>query len=145
MGDTVYAVKDTFNKIYSIELDEKLSIIAGKIAKYPHIELFHGDSGDLLSKIINNIAEPCLFWLDAHYSGGITAKACRETPIIKELCCILSHAVKNHCILIGDARCFNGQNGYPSIEGLKEYTLTTRPEGIFEVKDDIIRINFPLR
>jgi hypothetical protein len=143
VGDTIYGIKDTFNRIYSIELDNNLFMFAkSRFAKYSHIEILHGDSGDLLPNILIKITQPCLFWLDAHYSGGITKKADLETPMVKEISSILSHQVKNHCILIDDARCFNGRNDYPTIEALEEYTLGVRPEGTFEVKDDIIRIKF---
>jgi len=74
MGDMVDAVKD-FKKIYSIELSENLyNQATARFSKYPHIKIMHGDSGKVLPTIIDAISEPCLFWLDGHYSGGITAR-----------------------------------------------------------------------
>lgn len=141
LGDMIYGVRKTFNNIYSIELDEKLYLkLLKKLHRFRHIKIFHGDSGELLPKILENITQPCLFWLDAHYSGGITAKGAIETPIIKELTSIMTHSVKNHCILIDDARCFIGDSDYPILDVLKEYILTKRPDSSFEIKDDIIRI-----
>jgi hypothetical protein len=85
-----------------------------------------------------------LFWLDAHYypnSGGTTAKGELETPIIKELHCILNHPVEGHVILIDDAREFPGRNNYPTIAQLQDLIVKRHPNRAFEVKDDIIRIH----
>lgn len=46
---------------------------------------------------------------------------------------------EEHIILIDDARCFVGKNGYPTIEQVKEYIIERRADWIFDVKDDIIR------
>jgi hypothetical protein len=99
-----------------------------------------GNSSKVLPKIIKEIEEPCLFWLDAHYSEGITVKGDKETPIMEELNHIFSHSIKDHVILIDDARCFTGINDYPSIEELKHFVLNKFPKHRFNVKDDIIRI-----
>ncbi len=143
-GDMIYAVMDTFSKLYSIELDDEMYRNAlNKFKRFKHIEILHGDSGEVLCKILGNISEPCLFWLDAHYSGGLTAKNEVETPIMQEIKTILSHHIRNHCILIDDARKFVGQSNYPTIERLKEFILSKRPDSLFDVQDDIIRITFP--
>ena len=51
------------------------------------------------------------------------------------------HPVKNHVILIDDARLFNGTNGYPTLGEVKEAAETTRPDFSFYVEQDIIRIH----
>lgn len=58
-----------------------------------------------------------------------------------ELKSIFSHKIKNHVILIGDARCFTGQEDYPTIIALKEFVMKNRPNWVFEVRNDIIRIH----
>ena len=143
VGEMVNGVKYNFNRIYSIELDDNLF---DKCQKYfrrlSHIKILHGDSSKLLPVLLDNISEPCLFWLDAHYSGGVTAKGEKETPIMSEIEYVLLHCIRNHCILIDDARCFIGLNDFPSIDEIKEIILIKRPDSFFEVKDDIIRITF---
>ncbi|KKK99589.1 hypothetical protein LCGC14_2631260 [marine sediment metagenome] len=82
LGEMIDATKKKFKKIYSIELDDDLFKNAKKkFSKYNHISIIQGDSSDVLPIIISKIKQPCLFWLDAHYSSGITAKGEIETPI----------------------------------------------------------------
>jgi hypothetical protein len=85
-----------------------------------------------------------LFWLDGHYSGGITARSAAETPILQELQCVLRHRVRTHVILIDDARCFTGANGYPTIAALRELLAGAYPSWLFTVGDDIIRMHPPM-
>ncbi len=142
-GKMVYAVMPHLNNIYSIELDTTHWRRAHeRFAGYPNIQLIHGQSGEVLPRILENINASCLFWLDAHYSGGSTAKGELGSPIEQELECIFKHRnVNDHIILIDDARCFVGKDGYPRMEDLKRYVLTRKPDLIFKVEDDIIRIH----
>lgn len=142
LGNTVDSCRSSFNKIYSIELDKKLVVRAEKrFKKYKHITILEGDSEKILPEILNNITSPALFWLDAHYSGLNTAKAIIETPIMKELEFVFNHPIKDHVVLIDDARLFVDKDDYPLLDELKEHILTKRPGLIFEVKDDMIRIH----
>jgi hypothetical protein len=97
-------------------------------------------SGGLLAIQLKDVKEPCLFWLDAHYSGGSTAKGDFETPIMQELQCILGHQLaESHVVLIDDARCFVGRNDYPALDELRQFILGIYAGWIFEVENDIIR------
>lgn len=143
-GDMVNATRKTFRQIFSIELDPTLYKRAKRrFSHLNHISILQGDSAVVLPKILANIHEPCLFWLDAHHSGGITAQGSTATPIRQELAHILKHPILGHVILIDDARCFTGENDYPTINELKEL-IFARPNSqnlMFVVKDDIIRIH----
>src|SRR6266404_6571711 len=86
LGAMLDAVKGCFKKIYSIELDETLFENAEiRFRPYKHIRLLQGDSADLLPGLLNEVRQPSLFWLDAHYSGGFTAKGEVATPVLNEL------------------------------------------------------------
>ncbi|MBE9547029.1 MAG: hypothetical protein IMF10_06005 [Proteobacteria bacterium] len=142
LGDMVDATRDTFGRIFSIELDDALYERARKkFSKFDYISIVQGDSGEVLPVILADIKQPCLFWLDGHYSGGITAKGRLETPISQELYHILAHSVEGHVILIDDARLFTGRDNYPTIEEIQELVFKRHPDWIFEVKNDIIRIH----
>ncbi|MGD8787327.1 MAG: hypothetical protein PVJ60_07880, partial [Phycisphaerales bacterium] len=101
-----------------------------------------GQSGEILPQVMQKIDKPCLFWLDAHYSGGSTAKGDLETPIMQEIQCIFNHpCAAKHILLIDDACCFVGKNDYPTIEALKKFILKVCPGWVFRVKEDIIRVH----
>jgi len=140
-GKMVYAVMPHIKEIYSIELDQiHFEKAKSKFAGYSNIHILQGQSGEVLPTVLANIDKPCLFWLDAHWSAGSTAKGEINTPILQELQCILNHRrAEEHVILIDDARLFVGKDDYPALEALEHYVLAAHPNWIFEVKDDIIR------
>ncbi len=141
LGNTVNAVKSKFKEVYSIELNKGLYLRAKqKFTKDEHINFILGDSSEILPEILSKIESPCLFWLDAHYSGENTSKTNLETPIVKELQSILNHPNKNHIILIDDAHHFTGKNDYPTIPELKEM-INQYEEKVLIIKEDIIRIH----
>ncbi len=140
LGDMVYAMKDQFEKIYSIELSEKLHLKATKRFKNEdNINLLQGDSGSRLSEIVNELDGPALFWLDGHYSGGITALGAKECPVPEELDAIFISKYP-HIILIDDARMFNGTHHYPTIEEIKNKISRAGKNYSLTVEDDIIRL-----
>jgi len=142
LGEMVFAMKDVFSQIYSIELDSDLYMKAKeRFANASNIHIIQGDSSKVLPDLLTSIKQPCLFWLDGHYSGGITAKSDLDTPILEELKHIFAHTVIDHVILIDDARFFTGQEDYPTIEYLREFVAKERPNWVFEVREDIIRIH----
>ncbi len=120
LGDMVEAQRNNFTEIISIELNGFLFRKAAKRFKNnAHIRIVQGDSGKLLAGIIKDIHEPCLFWLDGHYSSGVTARGEKDCPIFEELDAIFSTSpLFKHIILIDDARLFTGKRGYPTIEEL---------------------------
>ena len=141
-GAMILGIKRFFNQIYSIELDKDLYLKAKKLfKKYDNIHILQGDSSKVFPELLDKIRKPCLFWLDAHYSGSVTAKGNLNTPIIIELKSIFSHKIKDHVILIDDARCFTGQEDYPTIIALKEFVMENQSDWAFEVRNDIIRIH----
>ena len=139
-GNMLNAVKEAFRELHSIELDKTLFEKAGeRFIKEKNIFLYHGDSATMLPEILEKINEPALFWLDGHYSGGITAKGDLITPIVKELS-ILSKRNFKDIILIDDARLFNGTDDYPDINEMLRIVREDFPDGELRIGDDIITI-----
>jgi hypothetical protein len=139
LGDTIFSQKDNFKKIYSVELAKKLyTNAARRFKKYPHIEIFLGNSGDVLLNIIPKINTRALLWLDGHYSGGITAKGKTESPVFKELDAIFDNNTLHHIILIDDARLFIGQRDYPTLDELEAYIKIKNPDYKVKIETDII-------
>lgn len=140
MGEMVEAQKARFKKIFSIELGRDLFKKAQKrFINDKHVSIVEGDSGKMLSTILKIVNEPAIFWLDGHYSSGVTAKGEKECPIIEELDAIFNSERLNHILLIDDARCFNGEGDYPTLEKLSEYVRDKNENYQIEVKHDIIR------
>jgi hypothetical protein len=140
-GDMVYAMRERFQKIVSIELAALYYERARRrFRSYPQVEIRYGDSGEELASVLKEISHPCLFWLDGHYSGGLTAKGDADTPVTKEVRAILGHKIKEHVVLVDDARCFDGTRDYPEIKEFREITRQISDEHNFTVKHDVIRI-----
>jgi len=140
-GDMVEAMKPLFEKIYSIELSERLFDAARKRFQADrHVELIHGDSGKELGRIMERIDRPALFWLDGHYPAGETARGEHETPVREELEHIFRAPDLGHVIVIDDARAFGTDPAYPTLEELARYVRSRRPRAGVLVEDDSIRI-----
>lgn len=141
LGEMVDAQKNNFKKIYSIELGEDL--FRDAVKKFQHqknITILHGDSGDVLVKLSSLINEPAIFWLDGHYSAGITAKGSKDCPIYEELTAIFGSKPIDHILLIDDARLFIGEDDYPTIAELTDFVKQYRPLSKINVEDDIIKV-----
>jgi len=120
-GDTVYAFRDRFRQLYTIELSPELHKQAlVRLATVGNIRALQGDSAEVLPTILAEIKDPCLFWLDGHYSGGKTAKGKVNCPLLQELALIMAHPIKRHIILMDDARLFGKLEDYPSAGTLVE-------------------------
>jgi hypothetical protein len=140
LGNTVAALRDCFDRLYSIELDEALCARAAKrFRSSPHIEILQGDSAAELPRLLDKIKQPALFWLDSHASGGETAKAISYTPILEELRAILTAQIR-HVVLIDDAGSFCGTYDYPTLEELERFVKSLRNDMMIEVRQTIIRI-----
>ena len=140
-GDTLYALRNDFDRLISIELDESLYKAAvRRFRPLKNIENLHGDSGERIQEVLANLKERAVFWLDGHFSGGITATADEETPVNRELDAILRHPIRDHIVLIDDARCFGRDPDYPTIEQLRDFLQRKSPRSQMTIEDDIIRI-----
>lgn len=139
-GDMLEAMKADFDRIYSVELSRDLHEKAiTRFRGINNIELIHGDSSIELERIMAKINQPALFWLDGHYSAGVTARGAKDTPIYEELRHILNASERGHVIIVDDARCFGTDPAYPSIEELSEL-IKKRSNSDIRVLDDSIRI-----
>jgi hypothetical protein len=142
-GDMVEAQRNSFERIYSIELSYELwQKAVERFRKFKNISIIQGDSGVVLADIVKKLDQPAIFWLDGHYSAGETAKGDKECPIFEELDCIFNNNTFNHVILIDDARCFVGKGDYPTIEELTAYIKSKNNLYQLEVNNDIIRYTY---
>ena len=141
LGDMVEAMKGSFDRVYSIELSAELHQKATeRFAGSKNVEIIQGDSGIELEKLMTRLNQPTLFWLDGHYSAGITAKGEQETPIYSELTHIFNSKEKGHVILVDDARCFGADPAYPTLDSLSKFVRSNVQNVMIELKHDSIHI-----
>jgi hypothetical protein len=140
-GDMVDALRKSLTRIYSIELSEYLATEAQERFKAcDNVIILQGDSGREIEKVIQKLTLPTLFWLDGHYSAGITDKGENETPILAELAHIFNAPDIRHVILIDDARAFGKIPDYPTLNALESFIHAKRSNMAITVQDDIIRV-----
>lgn len=138
MGDMIWAQRNNFTNLYSIELGIDLwKAACNRFKNFDHIEIIQGDSGKVLTSLISKLNNGAIFWLDGHYSAGITAKGELECPIYGELDAIRNSPL-NHILLIDDARLFVGKHDYPTIQELSDYIMKYWSKSKIEIADDII-------
>jgi hypothetical protein len=140
-GDMIDAQLDNFDTIVTIELDDDLFAAAEKkYEPHPHVSVLHGDSGQLMGQATAMCNGPATFWLDGHYSGGVTAGRKTDPPIVQELAIIAARKDPADVILIDDARLFGWRRGYPRIATVKAAAKGFWPDHRFGVESDIICI-----
>jgi len=123
LGDTVRALQGRFQRLYSIELAESLALpLQVEFASDPSIRIVIGDSGKKLADVLPELDGPAVFWLDAHYSGGVTVGD-GTVPIFAEIDLIRTMSRHPHAILIDDMVDFTGVDGYPTMESLRSKVI----------------------
>ena len=125
LGRTTELLAKLGSQVYSIEPEIKLFNRAHILfSNYSNVQILNGTSEDVFPSLLPRIKGDVNFWLDGHYSAGITFKGPQDTPILNELECI-SRNIGNFsriCVLVDDIRCFNPRlpefASYPSLDTL---------------------------
>ena len=127
LGGTTKILGKHGRHVISIEPDILLFKRAQKRLKsMENITLLNGLSEDVLPAILSELEGNVCFWLDGHFSSGITFNGPRETPILDELSSIeknLAH-FDQVVILVDDVRLFessSSQSDYPSLDVLVDW------------------------
>jgi hypothetical protein len=97
-----------YERVHSIDIDnEATNFCKNRFDLYrtpdPRIQLYTGDSAEILYDVINGIEHSMTFWLDSHWQmleGTEPGK--NPWPLLKELGQIMRHPVKTHTIIIDD-------------------------------------------
>ena len=141
----VFALKAGYEKVYSVELSDELYFRCyEKFKDNPKVHVLHGSSGIKFRKILQEINSSATFWLDGHYSGGITAKGDTNTPLLQELEAIRNHHIKNHTIMIDDIRQLGTWDmDFITINSVMDHLLSINPayQFVFEhgfIPDDVL-------
>jgi hypothetical protein len=138
-GETPRKCRAAFDRIFTLELDPGYARRAAhRLRHHRNIEVLEGDSVTRLPELLARVREPALFWLDGHYSGGLTARGAKDTPLLEELETITRHGVAGHVVLIDDARCL-GAGDYPTLDALERILRAVPGIERVEVAEDIVR------
>ncbi|HSI07546.1 MAG TPA: hypothetical protein VK985_03080 [Rariglobus sp.] len=141
MGDTIWFFRRDFIQLFSIEIHPELARLAReRFASWPGVKIVEGDSATKLAEIIPEITGPCAFWLDGHYSAGITGRGSIDCPIWGEFDAIIGKMKHPFIILIDDARCFGTDADYPTLAEVDAFVKNRLPGYSSRVENDIIRI-----
>jgi hypothetical protein len=117
-GDLVLDICDWFARIHTVELSPKwYAHSAERLKGLPNVSCHLGDSAELLAEFSSTIAEPAVFYLDAHFSGGDTALGPEEVPLMRELGALRERTWKD-IVIIDDLRLIgrkgvSGEPGHP--------------------------------
>jgi hypothetical protein len=127
LGGTTKILSKHGRSVISIEPDAALFSRAQKKLKHlKNVRILNGLSEDLLPETLSHLYGDICFWLDGHFSSGLTFKGPNPTPILDELATIKINLVhfNNVVILIDDVRLFqspNSDSGYPSLDVLTNW------------------------
>lgn len=121
LGTTTAHLARTASHVYTIEPDHKLAADAtARFAETPNVTVVEGLSEEMLDSVLAAVDGSVSFWLDGHYSEGVTHKGPSITPIAAEFAVIEQHLERLDAvsILVDDFRCFDSDlpedEGYPS-------------------------------
>jgi hypothetical protein len=105
-GDSALVLANAVGRCTTIELDTSLAEAATKrFGSDPRINVVQGSSRDVMPGVVSGITGPTFFWLDGHWSGGVTAGADDPCPLDGELDAIASSPLASDCMVaIDDAR-----------------------------------------
>ena len=112
---SVFAAKH-FEIVHTIESYLPIYSYNHKRIQIKNIKKYYGKSVDHLESILEEEEDNCLFWLDGHWSGPGTGGKNEPCPVLEEINIIQKKKLSRFCILIDDARCFNGESNYPKLE-----------------------------
>ncbi len=128
MGDTTNVLSKVAQMVYSIEPEPTLfSKAEQKFRNVDNVKIIKGLSEDIFSNLLPTLKGDICFWLDGHYSAGITYKGPQDTPIIDELKAIGSNitSMGKIVVMVDDVRCFNPKNPeystYPPVDFLVDW------------------------
>ncbi|CAK9078583.1 unnamed protein product [Durusdinium trenchii] len=119
LGQTVVALSAHFSELHSIELSrecfEAAKLFAWKAQRPIH---FHqGHSTKVLQAILPKLNGPTVFYLDAHFSGSVTAGLEEKVPLPEELLLISELFPHAALVIIDDLDLFAQVNTFEAIDG----------------------------
>jgi len=119
LGDTVEALRPHVDRVVSVEIEPELHARAvARFASAPGVEILCGDASDHLPRVLAELAQPALVWVDGHFSGGVTGRGVEDEPAVTILTRLASAARPGTTLLVDDLRMFGDDAAWPTLEEL---------------------------
>lgn len=133
MGETSGLLATHGKQVYTIEPEPKLFAGATeRLKKLSNVEVIHGTSEEVFPKLLPRLSGAINFWLDGHYSGGLTFEGVSHCPVKEELKLISScqSQFTSLVVMIDDIRCFQPDisefKDYPSLDELVDWARSMK-------------------
>jgi hypothetical protein len=135
---------EVFPKVTTIEVVPQLADAAkAALAGLPQVDVIEGSSRDVLPTLVD-AAQPTLYWLDGHWSGGVTGGENDQCPVLAEIAAI-APGHPDDCILVDDARLFlapppppHALEQWPTYRDLEDAVTAIRPGHRVMVAHDVV-------
>lgn len=150
LGDTTEAMRGIFDRVVTIELSKELFARAcQRFAEADNVVLLQGDSAERIGDALHAAeGRRSMIWLDAHFSGGVTAKASENTPILSEIRRLRQQKARDITVLVDDISYFwaarvgfsrhESAEGYPEIGLLIKELMELNPRYRIFINGDVL-------
>jgi len=137
MGESAKFARQWFKKVLTIESVKHYHDKAIKRLAPLGIECYLGDSPEVLARLVPQIFNIGLFWLDAHWSPDLNAPRPNVIcPVLEEIK-IINLSTFNHAIMVDDARLFGYTLGWPNKATVMEALADDGRRMVYE-EDDVV-------
>lgn len=141
-GVTARRLASIFPSVVTIELSEELHRTAETVlSDLPGVRALQGHSTTRLHDV-HDPAVPTLFYLDGHWSGGITEGADDQCPVLAEIAAIGTGS-PDDCIIVDDARLFTSApppphnvEQWPTLLAIFDAIRRSHPEHLVTLLND---------
>jgi hypothetical protein len=138
-GITINKMEKYFRELHTIEIKEELYTNEKTRYKGNKINFHLGDSSTILEKLVPTLNENTVFFLDGHWSAGITGRGQKDCPLIEEVTIINKYFKKEAIIIIDDYRQFN-KKFMTTRMGVCDWSYITKNNILNILKERIISV-----
>jgi predicted O-methyltransferase YrrM len=142
LGDTVQFFLPHAGRIVSVELDDELWRAATeRFRDQPKVTIVRGDAEQEIPRIVGELEQPPLVWLDGHHSGDDTAQGEHAEPavaIVERLGQV--NVPPGTTIVVDDLRLFGRLPEFPPLESLTGAARAAWPQAQIRIGLDSLVI-----
>ena len=142
LGGTAEFLAPHVKRVVTIEIDERLcGIAAERLSGLANVEVICGDASEHIPRLVNELPEPSLIWLDGHFSGEGTGQGDEVEPAAN-IIELLSrrNLTPGTTILIDDLRLFGVNPGWPSLARVIDAAESFQPGAVVSAEFDALTI-----